>query len=107
MIRAFRNFANDLRVKNHSYCPVLTETRGALNIAIGTLQLLTYQLTRYSQNAYWQNISQRHYQIGSAALTKGLKQFVPGAMIAGSAYAHYVYRNETADLPSNAIPLHS
>lgn len=56
--------------------------KGFTNLAIGSLQMVTYQLMRCSSKDYYQKLGDRHYEIGIQSLTLGAKEFLPGAAFA-------------------------
>lgn len=69
------------------YIPLATELKGLTNLAIGSLQMATYQFMSRSSNAHYQKLGTRHYEIGMQSLSRGVKEFFPGAAAALIAYA--------------------
>jgi|GEM_PF-3593907 len=80
-ITAFRQFANGLR-NPAPYVPLITELKGVTNLTIGLLQLSISVYMRYSSNPYHRGLTNRHVEIGTEAVKRGVIQLAPAAALA-------------------------
>lgn len=100
---SFRSFANQLHQPS-PYFPMVTELKGATNLLIGSLQLLTSYFL-YSQSLSYNSLSAKHFEMGVQAIRQGAIQFGPGALASfGAAYAASSY-NVTSTNIVNTIAL--
>lgn len=83
----FRQFVQQLADYRPVYCPIFTEVKGMTNIASGVAQIVVGNCMKFSQQPRYRNIqSQRHITRGTSALTVGMKQFLPGAVVASGGF---------------------
>lgn len=91
-VTSFRKFANNLREEPLSYTVGITECKGVLNLAIGSLQLVVSQFLKMSSNEYYkQTLANRHVEIGTKAVKRGLQQILPSVILGANAF--FLYQN--------------
>ncbi len=80
-VQAFRKTDRDFLRQPMRYIPLATEVKGIANLAIGSLQMVTWQLMRCSSKEYYKKLADRHFEIGMQSLSMGARECFPAAAI--------------------------